>query len=204
MKKEKLIKKYDKHVKIYENNISNPTLANWRSVIIPHAYGKVLEVGVGVGANFPFYQKENVAITAVDFSQEMVRSAEQTAQYYSLDVNFLVKDVRDLQFEPNSFDCIVSTLTLCSYPDPINVLNKFHEWCNKDGQVLLMEHGLSSLTSISLLQKFIDPLFVKVAGCHCNRNIIELIEQSNLQINKVERNMKDIIYLIWAQAGEIK
>lgn len=201
VKSEKLIKKYDKHVKMYENNFSNPTLANWRKRIIPHAHGKVLEVGVGVGANFPFYPKENVHVTGVDFSKEMIQSAEKTARNLQIDADFLVKDVQDLQFKPNSFDCIVSTLTLCSYPNPIETLNKFNDWCRKGGKVLLLEHGLSNRTPLSVLQKMIDPLFVKIAGCHCNRNIMELLGLSSLQIKHSEKYMKDIIFLIWAEPG---
>ncbi|MEI3614111.1 hypothetical protein [Pseudogracilibacillus sp. SO30301A] len=69
MKKEKLIRKYDKQVKMYEKNRDQATLSNWRRKLLKSAYGNVLEVGIGVGANFPFYNREKVHITGVDFSQ---------------------------------------------------------------------------------------------------------------------------------------
>ncbi len=62
-----------------------------------------------------------------------------------------------------------------------------------------MEHGLSSNRLLSFTQKMIDPLHTKIAGCHCNRNIKEIIEKSTLQIDHIERYWSDIIYLIWAK-----
>lgn len=58
MKKEKLVKKYNKHVKMYGRSCGNRTLARWRRQILESAYGEVLEVGVGIGANFPYYDKK--------------------------------------------------------------------------------------------------------------------------------------------------
>lgn len=199
MKKEKLIKKYDSHVNMYENNRNNHTHAKWRKKIIKDAYGKVLEVGIGVGSNFPFYNKDQVEITGVDFSSEMIRIARQAAYDYQINADFIQSDVDELHVEPNSFDCIVSTLSLCSYPDPVLTVNRFNLWCKKDGMILLMEHGLSSNPLLSFTQHVIDPLYRKVSGCHCNRNIKKIIEQSEVQVVHIESYWSNIIKLIWAK-----
>ncbi|MGP4038646.1 class I SAM-dependent methyltransferase [Gracilibacillus sp. D59] len=198
MKKEKLIKKFDKQVKMYENNRKNATLLPWRKKLIKKAYGNVLEVGVGAGANFPFYTKETVQVTGVDFSSEMIKSAKQSASNYHFHTEFLEEDVDHLTFAPNSFDCIVSTLSLCSYAKPHELMNKFNDWCREDGTVLLMEHGLSSNLFLSYTQKIIDPLHKKIAGCHCNRDIGKIVKHSDLQIKNIETYWSGILYLIWA------
>ncbi len=202
MKKEKLIRKYDKQAKKYERNRNHATLNNWRRKLLKSAYGNVLEVGIGVGANFPFYNRENVSITGVDFSQQMIESAKRLAPTLQVKANFIQKDINQLRFEENTFDCIVSTLTLCSYPEPIVTLNKFNEWIKPDGTILLMEHGLSSKKFLSTSQKIINPLFKKISGCHCNRDMIAIIEQSNLQIEHVERYWQDILCLVWAKPAK--
>ncbi|WP_018931198.1 class I SAM-dependent methyltransferase [Gracilibacillus lacisalsi] len=199
MKNEKLIEKYDKQAKMYENNRANQKLARWRNKIIKSTYGKVLEVGIGAGANFPYYDRDNVEVTGVDFSSEMIKSAKRTAAQLQVKAEFIQADIDELVLEDNSFDCIVSTLSLCSYPDPIVTLNKFNHWCRKDGIILLMEHGLSSNSFLSFGQKMIDPLHKKISGCHCNRNINEIVRNSNLQVDHIERYWSDIIYLIWAK-----
>ncbi|MFD2043432.1 class I SAM-dependent methyltransferase [Ornithinibacillus salinisoli] len=203
MKKEKKIKKYNKQVKMYERNRDNRVLDAWRNKLIQSANGKVLEVGVGVGANFRYYNKESVFLTCVDFSSEMIKSATQAAEYFKIDADFIQEDIETLSMEPNSFDCIVSTLSLCSYSDPVAALNKFNEWCRNDGTILLMEHGLSSNSLLSFTQKLIDPLYLKISGCHCNRDIQKIIEESKLQIHFSESYRSDILSLIWAKPCKV-
>lgn len=203
MKKEKLIKKYDSQASMYENSRNNPTVAGWREKLIKSAYGKVLEVGVGVGANFPHYDKQKVSeIIGVDFSKEMIKSAEQQAITNQLHVHFIHQDVDTLSMQSNSFDSIVSTLTLCSYPDPVKTLNKYNDWCQEDGAVLFLEHGLSSNVLLSMTQKVVDPLYRRFSGCHCDRDILKIMEASKLQIKHIDQYWSGMISLIWAKPNK--
>jgi ubiquinone/menaquinone biosynthesis C-methylase UbiE len=198
MDKEKLVKKFDRQVKIYENNRENRTLAPQRKKLLKHAYGKVLEVGIGAGANFPYYSKD-VYITGVDFSPMMINSAKSAANQYGITADLIVADVDELQFESDSFDCVVSTLTLCGYKNPVHVLNKFNDWCKEDGKILLLEHGLSSNRILSFTQKIINPIYKKMSGCHGNRDMLEIVTRSKLNIELSERSWADIFYLISAK-----
>lgn len=203
MKKEKLIKKYDSQVSMYENNRNNPTVAGWREKLIKSAYGNVLEVGVGVGANFPYYNKQKVSeIIGVDFSKEMIKSAEQQTRINQLHVHFIHQDVDTLTLPSNSFDSIVSTLTLCSYPDPVKTLNKYNDWCQEDGAVLFLEHGLSSNRLLSMTQKVVDPLYRRVSGCHCDRDILKIMETSKLEVKHIEQYWSGMVSLIWAKPNK--
>lgn len=202
MKKDKLIRKYDKLAKKYERNRDQAVLSNWRRKLLKSAYGNVLEVGIGVGANFPFYNRENVSITGVDFSQQMIKSAKQLASTLQIKANFIQNDIDQLQFEENTFDCIVSTLTLCSYPEPVVTLNKFNKWCKPNGTILLMEHGLSTKRLLSTSQNIINPLFKNISGCHFNRDMIAIIKQSDLETDHVERYWQDIMCLVWAKPSK--
>ncbi|MFC4403889.1 class I SAM-dependent methyltransferase [Gracilibacillus xinjiangensis] len=199
MQKNKLIKKYNKQVKMYEKNRNNPTLAPWRREILKGLQGKVLEVGVGAGANFAFYDKASIHITGVDFSPEMLKSARKAADSHQVNTELLLKNVENLDFESNSFDHIVSTLSLCSYQNPAGVLAKFNKWCRQDGSIRLLEHGLSSNKFLSLSQKAIDPIFTKISGCHCDRDILQLVKKANIKVDRVDRYWSDIVYLIWAK-----
>ncbi len=131
----------------------------------------------------------------------MIGIARKVAMKHEIEAEFVVEDVEKLSFPENSFDTVVSTLSLCSYFDPVTVLNQMNRWCRKDGQILLLEHGLSSYFSISLLQKGLNPLAHRMSGCHYNRDIMKMVEQSDIQIEKSERYWLDIIHLIWARPG---
>jgi hypothetical protein len=88
----------------------------------------------------------------------------------------------------------------------VGVLQQMNSWCKKDGIILLMEHGQSSYKPIQWLQHAYNPLQYRFIGCHADRNILKLIYQAGLKIEKCERKFMGIIYLIWAkpvQVGEI-
>jgi ubiquinone/menaquinone biosynthesis C-methylase UbiE len=135
MNRADLIKKFDKQARWYEKRRIQQAQKEWRQKLLYFARGNVLEVAVGAGANFSFYPP-GVRITAVDFSPEMLKRARNAADEYGIEVEFK-SDVETLTFPPDSFDTVVSTLSLCGYEDPVGVLNRFSRWSRKDGCILL-------------------------------------------------------------------
>lgn len=105
----------------------------------------------------------------------------------------------ELSLPDESFDTIVSTLTLCGYDNPLEVLHKFRRWCRPDGRILMMEHGISSIRFIGYLQNAVNPLFRRVVGCHLNRDMIGLIQASGLRIERMEHYVWNAVHLIWAK-----
>lgn len=198
MNNEKLVRTFDKQARMYEARRKKQTQKIWRKRLIRCAKGTVLEVGVGAGANFPFYPKD-VVVTAIDFSKEMLNKAEVAADECGLHAEFVHTNIESHDFPDNSFDTIVSTLTFCGYKNPIVLLNKFNKWVRDDGQILLMEHGISSNRIIGTIQNAVDPLFLKVVGCHQNRDINQILQQSGIDIIKAERHFLDTVHLVWAK-----
>jgi ubiquinone/menaquinone biosynthesis C-methylase UbiE len=76
----------------------------WRKV----EDSRILEIGVGTGANFPYYPGE-AEITAVDFSEKMLTRAKAKASKQRVTVHLQQMDVQHLQFEDNTFDTIISS-----------------------------------------------------------------------------------------------
>ncbi|MCC3378437.1 class I SAM-dependent methyltransferase [Paenibacillus farraposensis] len=66
-----------------------------------------------------------------------------------------------MNFSDQSYDTIVSTLSFCSYDNPSMVLAKINRWCRPNGQILFMEHGISSNLAISAIQKALNPLLYR-------------------------------------------
>ena len=157
----------------------------------------MLELAVGAGANFPFYSP-TVKVIATDFSNVMLEKAKLGAEDYPFDVTFICSHVEDLNFTHQSFDTVISTLSLCSYQNLSKVLDKINRWCRPEGKILLMEHGISSNYAISTLQKALNPLLYRIYGCHYTRDILELVRQSGIAIEKVESYWLNMVHLIWA------
>jgi len=197
VEKRELIRIFDKQATQYEKNRENPKQKRWRQHLLSHAKGEVLELAVGAGANFPFYPPE-IKVTATDFSEVMLEKAKRAAKHHHLKVDFICSDIEEMNFSDHSFDTIVSTLSFCSYDNPIMVLDKIKSWCRPNGQILLMEHGISSNLAVSVVQKAFNPLLYRTYGCHHTRNILGLIRESGLKINKVESYWLNMVHIIWA------
>lgn len=197
MNPSKQAKIFDKHAKIYEKRRYKSTIdTKFRKKLLASASGNILEVSVGTGTNFPLYRNVT-SLTAVDFSSEMVRYAKEAAREVSYDCTVMHEDVEKLVFQENQFDTIVSTLSMCSYPNPEFVLEQMGKWCKPNGQILLFEHGISSKKIAARLQEKIDPLFSERVGCHLNRDIVGMVDE-RLEITNVESHLMGIFHLIWA------
>jgi ubiquinone/menaquinone biosynthesis C-methylase UbiE len=92
MKKEKLISIFDKQSAQYASRKEGAQQQLWRRELLAHAKGRVLELAVGAGANFPFYPSD-VKVTATDFSEKMLAEARRTASDYKVDSEFIRADI---------------------------------------------------------------------------------------------------------------
>jgi ubiquinone/menaquinone biosynthesis C-methylase UbiE len=173
----------------------------WRKQLLSYAKGKVLEISVGEGINFEHYPPQ-VNATVTDMSARMIEKAKQLAIENGIKAEFIVSREEDLQFEPHSFDTIVSIFSLCAYGDPVQVLNQFNTWCKPDGTILIMEHGLSKYGIGRFLQRLWEPYHYRKTGCHLNMDIKTILENSAPRIKRVERKLGGIIYMIWASPAQ--
>ncbi|NQX46074.1 class I SAM-dependent methyltransferase [Paenibacillus tritici] len=197
MDQERLIRIFDRQATDYDRKREDPQQQRWRRNLISDAKGDVLELAVGAGANFPFYPR-GVRITAADFSGAMVEKARQAARHYHLDANCICADMEDMSFPAQSFDTVVSTLSMCSYKNPLGMLEKINRWCKPDGTILLMEHGIGSNFMVSTLQRALNPLLYRIYGCHHTRDILGLVRESGMLIQRAERYSLNMVHLIWA------
>lgn len=180
--------------------------AKYRQQLLKTVSGKTLEVAVGTGANFKYYPCF-IELTAVDFSKVLIDIAQKNAISNNLNVHFIESDVETLNFPENSFDSIVSTLSLCSYSNPIKILNNFDKWCKPNGTILLLEHGLSSnklfANFINLLLNIFNHLSIKYMGDNINTDILKITKESDLIIENIKTFLFDTHYLIWAKPSKI-
>lgn len=198
MDRKSLIKKFDKQAEKYDKRRKNDQLYRFRQRIFQDAEGKVLEVAIGSGLNFPFYRSD-IELTGVDFSHEMLKKAECATADYPFPSTFIQKDVETMTFNDNSFDTIISSTSFCAYQKPVAVLNQIQKWCKPEGKILLLEHGISTNKLLAGIQKMVNPLAVKIEGCHQNRDISDIVDSSDVKLIKEERYLAGALYLIWAK-----
>ena len=194
--KKNVVRLYDEQAKKYARMEKKKGFDyNWRKKLLSKASGDLLEVSVGAGANFKFYPK-NVKVTAIDISKEMIREARLAAYEHGISAHFICAPVEDVFFESEKFDTVVSTLSLCAYADPVETVRKMKEWCKPGGKLLFLEHGLAKPKVARWLQNKLDGFQYRKIGCHANRDILQIIEATGLQVQKVERKVFGMIYIV--------
>ena len=168
----------------------------WRKRLWDKVNGyHILEVGVGTGKNFDYYPS-NARITAIDFSQEMLKQSTHKKSRKNVSVELNLMDIESLAFADNSFDTVIGSFVFCSVPLPSKGLKELYRVCKPGGQVLLLEHVLSSKPIIAKLMHFINPVIVCLVGANINRNTVKYIKACSFVSVRVDEHSGDIIKLI--------
>lgn len=156
------------------------SLRPYREAVTRQASGRVLEIGVGSGANLGFYRNSLECVIGIDPSAGMLRRA--AAMDTHIPVMLLQSAGEALPLESGSFDCVVSTWTLCSVSDPRLVLKEISRVLKPGGHFLYVEHGRSPDDNVSRWQDRLNPAWNRFAGgCHINRPISKIVAASNLR-----------------------
>lgn len=173
-------------------------VARQRKQLMSRAHGKILDVACGTGLNFPFFQPAS-DITAVDLSQRMLDMARQKAADLNLNIQTHVMDAEKLEFADGSFDTVTSTLSTCTFPDPIQALREMKRVCRTRGLILLLEHGHSSLPLLANIQnRNVLPHYQQNVGCRWNQDPLELVKVAGLNILHNKRFGLGMFYAITA------
>ena len=159
-----------------------------REKVVPHARGRVLEVGIGSGLNFPFYDPTKVTkLWGLDPSPEMTRMAEQRARSLRFEVEFISLPGDAIPLDDNSVDTVLVTYTLCTIPDTTPALQQMRRVLRPGGELIFCEHGAAPDVSVRRWQNRLNPLWKRFGGgCHLNRPIPALIEAGGFRIKALE------------------
>lgn len=163
-----------------------------RRQLIQHAYGDLLELGAGTGANLPFCSSEHVAsLTLVEPALSMVgrlhlKLAQQTASLPPVQV--VQGAAEELPFAAESFDTVLATLVFCSVANPAQAMSEIIRVLKPGGRLLLLEHVRAQQKRARLLQAFINPLWRGLAlGCCCTRNPLDVLGGREFTVEYMRR-----------------
>ncbi|TLY30407.1 MAG: class I SAM-dependent methyltransferase [Nitrospirae bacterium] len=150
--------------------------------------GNVLEIGFGTGLNLLHYPKTVTCLTAVDPATLLRNTVAQRTAELSFPVELLHLSAETLPFEEGRFDSVVSTLTLCTIPDPVAALREVRRVLKPEGTFVFLEHGRSDDETIAKWQDRLNPIQRIIAcGCNLNRPIGALIRQAGLRLDRLDR-----------------
>lgn len=175
---------------LYDAIMSHPEeagLTDWRRDLLTHATGRILEIGPGTGINLPLYPKSAGNLIALEPNPAMAARLSRRTYAGSGDVALLEGFARDLPFDDDTFDTIVTTLVLCSVPDPIETLTELKRVLHPDGQLLFLEHVASPNHTLRKWQDRVDPLWHRLTGdCHLNRRTKDALITAGFHIETLD------------------
>ncbi|MCX7709178.1 MAG: class I SAM-dependent methyltransferase [Clostridia bacterium] len=173
--------------KLMEMNLTGENFDNQRRELLSKAKGNILEIGFGTGKNAGFYPEHVKHISAIDPNEAMESHLRERLGKNCLEVDIYNMSAEGLAFKDNTFDCVVSTFTLCTITDPQKALSEFHRVLKPGGRFLFLEHGRSPDRMVFWVQNLTNPLFnVFGCGCNVNRNIKAVVENSPLRIREFD------------------
>jgi ubiquinone/menaquinone biosynthesis C-methylase UbiE len=159
----------------------------------------VLEVAAGTGKNFRWYPSGETVV-AVDLSIDMLKRARQRAEKLKRrHFLFAMMDAEQLAFREHNFNCVVSTLSTCTFPDPVRALREIGRVCRPDGRILLLEHGRSDRAWAARYQDRRAEAHAQLLGCHWNREPLDLVRQAGLRILRADRRFLGVFHTIEAR-----
>lgn len=150
--------------------------------------GSVLEVGFGSGRNLPLYPPGVRRLVAVDPSREGFELARKRIEASPFPVEYLPIGAEAIDAPTHSFDCVVSTFTLCSVPEPLAALEQMRRVLKPGGKLFVAEHGLSTDSKVQRWQHRLNGLqnFV-CGGCNMNRDIRRLVREAGFGFDQIEQ-----------------
>lgn len=157
-----------------------PLVAARKRAWLPRLSGRVLEIGPGHGVNFRYFPP-GIAWTGYEPNRWLARSIPlppgatlHTAPYTG---------------QPGVYDAILSTLVLCSLPDPAATLAALFRSLRPGGVFVFLEHVAAPAGSpLRARQDRLLPLWRACAGgCHPNRDTEAIIRDAGFVIQEIER-----------------
>ncbi|MCG8393902.1 MAG: methyltransferase domain-containing protein [Pseudomonadales bacterium] len=179
---------------LYEDRVF-PILLDWatrpvyrdRERLLAQATGRVLELGVGTGTNFPLYTDAATEIHGIEPGESLLALARESASQCSRPQRFHLQtgDAQALPYPDQHFDTVVACLVFCTIPDPHRAAAEAFRVLKPGGQLLALEHVLSERRWVQRLQKGMNPAWKHLAcGCQLTRDTASVFRQAGFRLNK--------------------
>jgi ubiquinone/menaquinone biosynthesis C-methylase UbiE len=168
--------------------LNRPVVARHRRELLAHASGDVLEIGFGTGLNLPYYPEAVRKLTTVDPNVGMHPLARRRIERSRLEVDQRALSGERLPFDADTFDCVISTFSLCSIARVGAAMGEVYRVLRPGGLFLFLEHGLSPDLTVQKWQRRLNRLEGWLAdGCRLDRDIRGLVATQPFLMERVHQ-----------------
>ena len=158
----------------------------YRKLTAGNAWGDVLEIGGGTGANLPYYP-ESANITFIEPDTHMVRKLRRNIVRHKRSAAIVQQGGENLPFADASFDTVVTTLVLCMVSDADAVVREARRVLRPGGAFLFYEHVISPRPRGRWWQHRLNPAWkCLTTGCNLNRDLTASIRNAGFTSVELE------------------
>ena len=100
---------------------------------------RVVEIGPGTGANLRYY-RPGTTVVAVEPNPHMHAPLAATARKRGVDLEVRARGAESTGLADASVDAVVSTLVLCTVPDPAAAVAEIRRVLRPGGRLIFLEH----------------------------------------------------------------
>lgn len=166
----------------------DPEMAKLRSEVLADVGGEVLEIGFGTGLNLAHYPKHLGRITTIDPNPGMSKLARRRIADSEIAVEQQASGGEELPFEGGTFDCVVSTWTLCSIPEVWRAIGEVYRVLRHGGRFLFLEHGLGMEPKTQKWQRRLNPIQRLLGdGCRLDLDVPTIVGSQPFADLRVDR-----------------
>lgn len=181
---------YDRHIlpRCLDMACGIGPIEKQRAKVVPHAEGRVVEIGMGSCLNLPHYDEAKVSeIIGVEPDPYIWKRGADLRDASNIPVTQMGLSGEDLPLDDKMADTVVVTYALCTIPDPVKALREMRRVLKPGGKILFCEHGKAPDAKVEKWQGRIDPIWKRIAGgCHSGRDIPALINEAGLSIETMD------------------
>jgi ubiquinone/menaquinone biosynthesis C-methylase UbiE len=178
-----MAKMYDRAVMNYGAHV-----AERRRELLAGLTGTVLEIGPGTGVNFQYLPASVERWIGIEPNPYMHPALRARGKMHDVETEFRLLSTEGMAMDDDSVDNVLSTLVLCSVPDPDAVLRDICRILKPGGRFLFMEHVAASRgTRLRRVQGLLRPVWKYFAdGCCPDRELGVAIENAGFSEVKIE------------------
>ena len=163
-------------------------MAEQRHDLLARAFGHVVEIGSGTGLNFGHYPRAVAQVMAVEPDRHMLRRSREAAARAPIPVHLELVYAEDIPVESGWADFVVSTLVLCTVPDPADTLAEVRRVLKPGGRLLFLEHVRSDSPGLARWQDRVQrPWGFFGGGCHPNRDTVASVREAGFGLEELSR-----------------
>jgi len=165
-------------------------LGEWRRELLAEVHADVLEIGGGTGVNLQYYPKTVNKLVLTEPDPNMRRQLQRrTEEMRPSGVTVAGFGAENIDLPDESFDCIVSTLVLCSVDSQAQALKEAWRLLRPGGALFFIEHVVApDNAKLARWQKRLEPVWLRICGnCHLTMDTARAIREAGFELTRLDK-----------------